>query len=139
MIEYDKNKLSPKKIIQYIGVFFQQHQLGVKPIKCDVRTNLWRSGTSGLLLLVAFYRKYATKVTRKTDTFDYLVAIATTCTTVLAHGDYDRLNHPDVIGGIISMISLGPDHILQVALVTWIVNLVEVINDWRRNSQFLFQ
>lgn len=135
VIEYDKSILNHQQILQFIGVFFQKSQ----PVKFDMKTNLLRSGISGLLLLIAFLRKNKARVTGQTDTFDYLAAITTTGTTLLSHGDYNRLNHPDVIGGIISMISLGPEHILQVALVTWAVNLIEVFNDWRRNSQFLYQ
>ena len=63
------------------------------------------------------------------DLFDYLVVISTSY-TVLSHGE-NRLSHPDVLTGIVSMASLGAQNIISVSLMAWFVNLIEVLIELR--------
>lgn len=137
IIHYNKRELNHKHVLRYISLFFQQSHIGSKhimPNRDVIRKDLLRSFVSGVFLLAAFLRK---NVKHRPDAFDYLVVISTSY-TVLSHGE-NKLSHPDVITGILSMLSLGAQNILQVAMVTWIVNLIEVFNDLRRSKQLLFQ
>lgn len=135
VINYDQHILNSKNVLRYVGLFFQSFD-GTNPMmlgsKKKIAADLLRSFISGALLIAAFLRKH-TK--RRPDAFDYLVVISTSY-TVLSHGE-NKLSHPDVITGIISMLSLGAENILQVAMVTWVVNLLEVFNDMRRSSLLL--
>lgn len=137
VIHFDINEINHKHVLRYIGLFFQQAQIelwGRMPSKEEIKKDIFRSLISGVLLLAAFLRK---NVKHRPDAFDYLVVISTSY-TVLSHGE-NNLTHPDVITGIISMLSLGVHYILQVAAVTWIVNLIEILNDMRKSKQLLFQ
>lgn len=136
IIHYNQTELNHKHVLRYISLFFQQAQADIHtllPGREELRKDLIRSFISGSLLLAAFLRN---NVKHRPDAFDYLVVISTSY-TVLSHGE-NKLSHPDVITGIISMLSLGAQNILQVAMVTWVVNLIEVFNDMRRSSQLLY-
>ncbi len=133
VIEYDPQKMNPSLLLQYVSLFCPRVQESTIPLfspKGDLKKDLFRSIVTGALLLIAFLRK---TVKQRPDAFDYLVVISTSY-TVLSHGE-NKLRHPDVITGLISMLSLGSHNILQVAMVTWAVNMIEVFNDLRRTSQ----
>ncbi len=137
VIQYNSSELTHKHVLRYISLFFQQTNIDPYreiPERENLRKDLFRSLVSGCLLLAAFLRG---NIGGRPDAFDYLVVISTSY-TVLSHGE-NKLSHPDVITGIISMLSLGAQNILQVAAVTWIVNLIEVFNDLRRSKQLLYQ
>ncbi|MGM9928918.1 MAG: hypothetical protein ACI35P_13305 [Bacillus sp. (in: firmicutes)] len=132
IIHYDIQEVQAKDIIRYVSLLFPQLQddsLQLFSKKKHLKADLSRSLFTGVLLLIAFLRK---RVIHRPDAFDYLVFISTSY-TVLAHGE-NKLRHPDVMTGLISMLSLGPQNILQVAMVTWAVNLIEVFNDMRRSK-----
>ena len=137
VIEYDAKLLNQNQIMQCVDLFFYQPkkntQFSQNKIKRDMRNNILRSGGSGLLLLIALLRKNINAIP---DAFDYLVLLSTSY-TALSHGE-DNLNHPDVITGMLSILSLGPNNILKAAALTWVVNLIEIINDIRRNSYLLY-
>lgn len=127
VVQYDPAVIDKRIVLRNIGLFFNQISEDMRYVSDsarDLRGDLLKSIVSGILLLVAFIRKNGSM---RPDLFDYLVVISTSY-TVLSHGK-NRLSHPDVLTGIISMISLGAQNILQVSVVTWIVNLIEVVSD----------
>lgn len=127
LIEYDEQEIEKQVVLRNVGLFFNQisEDMGfVMDHSGNLRGDLVKSFVSGVLLLIAFMRKNGSM---RPDVFDYLVVISTSY-TVLSHGE-NRLGHPDVLTGIISMVSLGAQNILKVSLVTWLVNLIEVISD----------
>ena len=127
LIEYDPQEIEKQVVLRNVGLFFNQisEDMGfVMDHSGNLRGDLLKSFVSGALLLVAFMRKNGSM---RPDVFDYLVVISTSY-TVLSHGE-NRLGHPDVLTGIISMVSLGAQNILKVSFVTWLVNLIEVVSD----------
>jgi len=134
LIKYDATKRRVTDILQYLTMFFpqsnQEPSMQLFSTREGIKKDIWRSILSGSLLLIAFLRK---NIKAHPDMFDYLAVISTSY-TVLSHGE-NKLRHPDVLTGLISIVSLGSHNILQLALATWIVNLVEVFNDIRRSSQ----
>ena len=134
LIKYDAKKRRVTDILQYLTMFFpqsnQEPSMQLFSKREGIKKDIWRSILSGSLLLIAFLRK---NIKAHPDMFDYLAVISTSY-TVLSHGE-NKLRHPDVLTGLISIVSLGSHNILQLALATWIVNLVEVFNDIRRSSQ----
>ena len=127
LIEYDPQEIDKRIVLRNVGLFFNQisEDMGfMMDPKGNLRGDLLKSAVSGVLLLIAFLRKNGSM---RPDVFDYLVVISTSY-TVLSHGE-NRLGHPDVLTGIISMVSLGAQNILKVSLVTWLVNLIEVLSD----------
>ena len=132
IVEYDPAFMSKKQLLRNIGLFFHQLSDDFRVLQSqsgNVRKDLMKSMMTGILLLIAFIRKVNNPMP---DLFDYLVVISTSY-TVLTHGE-NKINHPDVLTGIVSMASLGSQKILQVSLLTWIVNLIEVINEIRTGS-----
>ncbi|WP_455662816.1 HMA2 domain-containing protein [Pradoshia sp.] len=134
LIYYDTTKRHVTDILNYLTMFFPptnaESSMQLFSTEEGIKKDIWRSILSGSLLLIAFLRK---NIKTHPDMFDYL-AVFSTSYTVLSHGE-NRLRHPDVLTGLISIVSLGSHNILQLALATWIVNLVEVFNDIRRSSQ----
>ncbi|MCD8509884.1 MAG: hypothetical protein LRY73_08470 [Bacillus sp. (in: Bacteria)] len=137
LIEYEEETIERKTLIQYVSIFFEN--IYIDPINNfmgkvtpSVRKDLFRSIISGALLLLAFTRK---SVRPRPDIIDYAVVISTGY-TVLSHGNQgqSKLGHPDIITGIITMLSLGTQNILQVSLVTWFVNLFEILHDMYRTK-----
>lgn len=127
LIEYDPQEINKRVVLRNVGLFFNQisEDIGfMMDPKGNFRGDLLKSFVSGALLLVAFLRKNGSM---RPDVFDYLVVISTSY-TVLSHGE-NRLGHPDVLTGIISMVSLGAQNILKISFVTWLVNLIEVLSD----------
>ena len=53
---------------------------------------------------------------------------------VLSHGTKNKLHHPDILTGILSLGSLGPANILHGALVTWAVNVLELLHEMQDNQ-----
>ncbi|WP_456364922.1 hypothetical protein [Priestia aryabhattai] len=39
------------------------------------------------------------------------------------------MRHPDILTGIVTMLSLGPSNMLYVAMITWIVNVLELLHE----------
>ncbi|KAA9030618.1 HMA2 domain-containing protein [Niallia endozanthoxylica] len=133
VIIYNTQKISKREIFQFIALFFQQRNWDpVQSIFINstpgIRKAIVRSAVTGLMLLVAVIKK---RYTRKIDVFDYLVVIST-AHTVLSHGESDRYRHPDILTGIISLFSLGASNLLHVCIVTWAVNVLEILHDIKR-------
>jgi hypothetical protein len=136
VISYNTEKISKEKILQYISLFFQGKTWDpVQPIMSHstlgIRKAIIRSVITGLLLLGAVIKK---RYTSKIDVFDYLVVIST-AHTVLSHGGEDRFKHPDILTGIISLFSLGANNLLNVCMVTWAVNVLEILHDIKKTNQ----
>ncbi|MBY0123767.1 HMA2 domain-containing protein [Bacillus sp. S/N-304-OC-R1] len=137
VIEYEPHSISRNVILRYISLFFRQTQFDpldrlMVQVTPDIRKDFLRSLGAGCLILIAYLRKGISPVP---DFFDY-AAVISTAYTVLSHGE-NKMRHPDVITGIISMFSLGPQNILKVAMVTWAVNVLEIFNDMRRSQRLL--
>ncbi|REB07224.1 hypothetical protein DVB69_10265 [Sporosarcina sp. BI001-red] len=132
IIDYDSIHMCPDRLIRNIGLFFHQNADDFRMLQnqsATTRKDLLKSMVTGVLLLIAFIRKTKNPMP---DLFDYLVVISTSF-TVLTHGE-NKISHPDVLTGIVSMASLGSRKILQVSLLTWIVNLIEVMSEIRNGS-----
>lgn len=131
VITYDHQEIDKKLVLKDIGLFFSQAEDDIMPKNVDrkqILIALAKSIVSGILILIAYLRRNG-RVTP--DLFDYLVVISTSY-TVLSHGE-NRLSHPDVLTGIISMVSLGAQKILSVSLMAWIVNFIEVLVELRNS------
>jgi hypothetical protein len=133
-LEYDTNSLHRNVLLKYVSSFFQQIRYDpwddlMVHVRPTLRRDVFRSVLTGLLLLIAYARKTTGP---RPDVLDYLATVSTGY-TVLAHGT-NKLRHPDIITGIISMFSLGTNNILQVSAITWVVNLLEIIFDMNRGK-----
>lgn len=129
IINYNSQELDKRIILKDIGLFFSQLEDDQLPDSFDKKHMLGdivKSVISGILILVAYLRRNG-RLTP--DLFDYLVVISTSY-TVLSHGE-NRLSHPDVLTGIVSMVSLGAQNIMAVSLMAWFVNMIEVIVEVR--------
>ncbi len=127
IVDYDSSHMSSNRLTRSIGLFFHQNADDFRVLQnnsATARKDLLKSMVTGILLLIAFIRKTKNPMP---DLFDYLVVISTSF-TVLTHGE-NKINHPDVLTGIVSMASLGSKRILQVSLLTWVVNLIEVLSE----------
>lgn len=127
LIQFDPSEIRQRIVLRNVSLFFQQISEDLRftsnqPAKH--RGDLIKSIVSGILLFIAFVRKNGSI---RPDLFDYLVVISTSY-TVLSHGK-NRLSHPDVLTGIVSMVSMGAQNILKISLLTWIVNFIEVVSD----------
>ena len=136
VISYNTEKISKEKIFQYIILFFQEKtwdpvQSIMGHSTLGIRKAIIRSVVTGLLLLGAVIKK---GYTNKINAFDYLVVIST-AHTVLSHGGEDRFKHPDILTGIISLFSLGASNLLNVCMVTWAVNVLEILHDIKQTNQ----
>nr|WP_246188406.1 hypothetical protein [Metabacillus lacus] len=138
LIKYDDKLLSRNVLLRYVSLFFQQTRfdpldsLMVK-LKPRFRSELFRSLVSGVLLFAAFLRK---STIRKPDAFEYIAVIATGY-TVLSHGT-NKINHPDVLTGIISLVSLGTGNMLYISMVTWAVNIIEIFYEVLKSNKMSY-
>ncbi len=129
IIHYDWQQLDKSIILKDIGLFFSQIEDDKLPDSMDRKKMLKaivKSIISGLLILAAYMRRNGRL---GPDLFDYLAFISTSY-TVLSHGE-NRLSHPDVLTGIVSIFSLGAQNIISVSLMAWFVNLIEVMIELR--------
>ncbi|MCP3028734.1 HMA2 domain-containing protein [Halobacillus sp. A5] len=136
-ISYAKELINRKVILKFISLFFKQTRfdpldnimVNISPAQ---RKNFLRSLVTGFLILIAYLNNTPGKVS---SMLDYAVVISTAY-TVLSHGE-NKFRHPDVITGIFSMLSMGAGNILQVAMVTWAVNVLELLNEASKNKLVL--
>ncbi|SDN51446.1 HMA2 domain-containing protein [Bacillus sp. OK048] len=135
LVEYDDGHLSRNSLLRYISLFFQQTRFDpfdslMVNLKPRLRSELFRSLVSGLLLFAAYMRKATVK---RPDAFEYIAVIATGY-TVLSHGT-NKLNHPDVLTGIISLVSLGTGNMLHISTITWAINIIEILYDIYKSNR----
>lgn len=136
VIVYNERELTKAKIFKYISIFFRHESLDpldpiIVNVNPSIRKDIIRSLISGLLLFLAFLKR---RYTNRIDLLDYL-AVISTAHTVLTHGETNRLRHPDILTGIITLFSLGTSSLLHVCLVTWAVNVLEILHDVNRANQ----
>lgn len=130
IIFYNSQELDKKTILKDIGLFFSQLEDDKLPESMDSKrmmAAIIKSVLSGILLLIAYVARNGRS---GAGALDYLAVISTSY-TVLSHGE-NRLSHPDVLTGIISMVSLGAQNIMSISFMTWFVNLIEVIVELRK-------
>jgi hypothetical protein len=137
VIEYQSEQINRGLVLGYVSLFFKQTHFDplddiMVNIRPSVRKDLYRSFLSGLFIFIAYTRR---TMKSQPDPLDY-AAVISTAFTVLSHGK-NKFRHPDVITGIVSMLSLGAHNILHVTLVTWAVNVLEILHDLRRNQNKL--
>ncbi|MFJ7932184.1 HMA2 domain-containing protein [Peribacillus sp. NPDC096448] len=130
LIKYDISHLYRNTIFRYISIFFQQIRLDplddiMIQIDPTTRKDWLRTLFSGCLLLLAGIRKSSFY---KPDALVYGAVVATGY-TVLSHGSADKIRHPDILTGIVTLLSLGPSNMLYVAMITWIVNVLELLHE----------
>jgi hypothetical protein len=133
-LQYEPQTIHRNLLLKYVSIFFKQIRYDpwddlMVHVKPTLRRDVFRSVLSGVLLLIAYARKTTGP---RPDILDYLATVSTGY-TVLSHGT-NKLRHPDIITGIISMFSLGTNNILQVSAITWAVNLLEIIIDMNRGK-----
>jgi hypothetical protein len=135
LIQYKSDEISRNHLLRCVSLFFHQqpfHPLDsfMGHVKPSVRRGLFRSLIAGGLLLVAYLQKSSfTQPTALT----YCAVIATGY-AVLSHGTKNKLHHPDILTGILSLGSLGPANILHGAFVTWTVNVLELLHEMQDND-----
>ncbi|MGG0185496.1 HMA2 domain-containing protein [Bacillus rhizoplanae] len=139
LIEYDVGEVSRNHVLKYVSLFFHQTRLDplddiMIHVTPSVRSNVFRSLVAGALLLFAYIRKPSMK---SPDALVYGAVIATGY-AVLSHGNNNKLRHPDILTGVLSILSLGPSNMLQVAMVTWAVNVLELLHEMRVSNQMRY-
>lgn len=140
LIEYESLSISRNIICRYVSIFFQQTRLDplddiMIHMHPATRSDWLRALFSGGLLLLAGIRKSSF---HKPDILVY-GAVAATGYTVLSHGTINKIRHPDVLTGILSLLSLGSSNMLYVAMITWIVNVLELLHETRNFQIQRFQ
>ncbi|MFJ5623340.1 HMA2 domain-containing protein [Peribacillus loiseleuriae] len=132
LIQYKSDEISRTQLLRCVSLFF--HQQPVNPldnlmlhVKPKVRGDLFRSLVAGGLLLFAFIQNASFK---KPTVLAYGAVIATGY-AVLSHGTNNKLRHPDILTGLLSLGSLGPANMLHGAMVTWAVNVLELLHEMR--------
>ena len=135
LIQYKSDEISRNHLLRCVSLFFRQQPftpLGslMGHVKPNVRRGLFRSLIAGSLLLVA----YVQKSSFKQPTVLVYCAVIATGYAVLSHGTNNKLRHPDILIGILSLGSLGPVNILHGAMVTWAVNVLELLHEMRDNK-----
>ena len=131
-IQYNTDEISRNKLLRYVSFFFRQQPYYPQHnfmghVNPKVRGNILRSLIAGGLLLFAYIQNAS--FTEPTP----LVygAIIATGYAVLSHGTRNKLGHPDILTGILSLGSLGPANMLHGAMVTWAVNALELLHEMR--------
>ena len=135
-IQYKSDEISRNQLLRYMSVLFRHqpyYQLNnfMGNVNPKVRGYLLRSLVAGCLLLFA----YIQKASFKEPTPLVYGAVIATGYAVLSHGTRNKLGHPDILTGILSLGSLGPANILHGAMVTWAVNALELLHEMREDSK----
>lgn len=139
VICYNQDVINKTVLLRFIHLFFKQTKFDpldniMVNINPALRKDLLRSLATGFLILLAFLKKSSGKLP---GVLDYAVVMSTAY-TVLSHGE-NKLRHPDVMTGIVSMLSLGTGNILHVAALTWAVNVLELLNDVNKSKMILYK
>lgn len=135
LIRYKSDEISRNQLVRCVSLVFRQqpddplnHLMG--HIKPKVRGAVLRSLVAGGLLLFAYIQNSSFKE----PTPLVYGAIIATGYAVLSHGTHNKLGHPDVLAGILSLGSLGPANMLHGAMVTWAVNVLELLHEMREEK-----
>ena len=132
IIQYKSDEISRNQMLRCMSLFFRQQPYYplnnfMGHIKPKLRGNVLRSLVAGVLLLFA----YIQNASFKEPTPLVYSAIIATGYAVLSHGTQNKLGHPDILAGILSLGSLGPANMLHGAMVTWAVNVLELLHEMR--------
>ena len=133
VIHYKSDEITQKQLLRCMSLFFRQqpyHAL-MGHVKPKIRGDLIRSLVAGGLLLFAYLQNASFK---KPTPLVYGAIIATGY-AVLSHGTQNKLGHPDILAGILSLGSLGPANMLHGAMVTWAVNVLELLHEMREENK----
>ena len=135
MIQYNSDEISRNHLLRCVSLFFHRQPFDpldrlMGHVKPNVRRGVIRSLIAGGLLLAAYLQKSSFN---HPTVLTYCAVIATGY-AVLSHGTKNKLHHPDILTGIFSLGSLGPANILHGALVTWAVNVLELVHEMRDNQ-----
>lgn len=135
LIRYNSDEISRNHLLRCVSLFFYRQPFDLLDrfmghVKPNVRRGVIRSLIAGGLLLAAYLQK---SPFNHPTVLTYCAVIATGY-TVLSHGTKNKLHHPDILTGIFSLGSLGPANILHGALVTWAVNVLELVHEMRDNQ-----
>lgn len=136
LILYKPDEISKEDVLRYVSVVFSQRPFCIKNslmthVQPNVRKGLFRSFIAGGLLLLAYFQR---KSFTQPTVLVYSAVIATGY-AVLTHGTSNKLRHPDILIGILSLGSLGPGNVLHGAMVTWAVNVLELLHDMREDQR----
>ena len=132
LIQYKSDEISRNLLLRCVSLFFRQQPYNplnnlMVHVKPKIRGALLRSLVAGGLLLFA----YIHNVSFKQPTVLAYGAVIATGYAVLSHGTNNKLRHPDILTGILSLGSLGPANMLHGAMVTWAVNVLELLYEMR--------
>ena len=132
LIQYKSDEISRNLLLRCVSLFFRQQPYNplnnlMVHVKPKIRGALLRSLVAGGLLLFA----YIQNVSFKQPTVLAYSAVIATGYAVLSHGTNNKLRHPDILTGILSLGSLGPANMLHGAMVTWAVNVLELLHEMR--------
>ena len=135
LIQYKAAEISRNHLLKCLSLFFRQQPfdpLGtlMVHVKSNVRESLFRSLIAGGLLLFA----YIQNASLKEPTALVYGAVIATGYAVLSHGTHNKLRHPDILTGILSLGSLGTANMLHGAMVTWSVNVLELLHEMQDNK-----
>lgn len=138
LIYYKAEDISRNQLIKCVSLFF--HSQSAPPfnyvmsnITPKVRGSLVRSLIAGGLLLLAYIQGTSFK---QPTALAYGAVIATGY-AVLSHGTQNKFRHPDILTGILSLVSLGSANMLHGAMITWAVNVLELLHDMQTNKTVL--
>ena len=139
LIQYDQNEITRNHLLKCVSAFFQQDQAFplnsvIGQLEPKIRGNIIRSLIAGGLLLVAYLQGTSFK---QPTALAYGAVIATGY-AVLSHGTQNKLRHPDIITGILSLVSLGPSNMLHGAMITWAVNVLELLHEMKTYKTLYF-
>ena len=130
LIQYKSDEITQNQLLRCMSLFFRQQPYNplnnvMGHVKPKIRGDLIRSLVAGGLLLFA----YIQNASFKEPTPLVYGAIIATGYAVLSHGTQNKLGHPDILAGILSLGSLGPANMLHGAMVTWAVNVLELLHE----------
>jgi hypothetical protein len=99
----------------------------------SLRRAVQRSAVSGALLTASYVAHFLQRPSSMLDIFTTIF----TGYTVLSHGDrkQGRIKHPDIITAFITSFALGPTKMTEVALTSWIVNVLELAQDYHQLNE----
>ncbi|MGM9928909.1 MAG: HMA2 domain-containing protein [Bacillus sp. (in: firmicutes)] len=131
VLYYDKHKMNEIDIFRYVNLYFSvDRTTPAVPVKKDMRKEINHSILSGGLLLASYWRKNAAV---NTTIFDYLMVMTTSYT--VASRSENRMTQPDLIKALVAMVSSGTGGTLQAALVTYILNILQVLGNARMQAR----
>ncbi|PGC84353.1 HMA2 domain-containing protein [Bacillus toyonensis] len=140
LLQYDETEVSRNRVLKYVSLFFHQTRLDplddlMIHVTPNVRGDVLRSLVAGVLLLFTYIRK---PVLKSPDALVYGAVIATGYAVLSHDNNNNKLRHPDILTGVLSIVSLGPSNMLHVAMITWAVNVLELLHEMRVSNRIQY-